>query len=65
MAADEEEAALNENSGADPRALSSALLGGGEITDKEGAPPKENLLVAVAVLVDVITAGVVAADGPK
>ena len=55
----------NENSGADARAFVSALLGEGNIMDKEGGSPKENLLVAVAAPAETITAVVVADDGPK
>ena len=40
MAADDEEAALKNNSGADALAFASALLGGGYITDEEGAASK-------------------------
>ena len=50
MAADDEEAALNNNSGADALAFASALLGGGYIADKEGASPKENLLTDITAL---------------
>ena len=55
----------NDNSGADARAFVSALLGEGNIMDKEGGSPKENLLVAVAAPAETITAVVVADDGPK
>ena len=65
MAADNKEAAPNDNAGADAVSLASALLGGGNIADEEGAAPKENLLTAVAAPAEDITAGIIAADGPK
>ena len=50
MAANDEETAPNDNSGADIVALYLALLGGGNITDEEGAAPKEKLLADIAAL---------------
>ena len=55
----------NENSGADARAFILALLGEGNITDKEGGSPKENLIVDVVAPAEAITAGVVSANTPK
>ena len=49
MAADNTEAAPNKNSGADAIAFDSPLLGGGDITDEEGAALKENPPMSVAV----------------
>ena len=65
MAADNKEAAPNDNAGADAVSLASALLGGGNIADEEGAAPKENLLTAVAAPAEAITAGVVASNRSK
>ena len=65
MAADNKEAVSNENSGADAVAFASALLGGGAITDEEESAPKENLLTYVTTPAESITAGVIAANGPK
>ena len=65
VAADDEEAAPINNYGADAVAFASALLVRGDITDEEGASPKENLLTAVAAPAEATIAGVVAANGPK
>ena len=50
MAADVEESRTNENTGADALAFASEILGGGYITDEEGASPKENILMAIVAL---------------
>ena len=60
MAADDEEAALNKNAGADSVAFASALLG-----DEEGVSPKENMLTPIVVLAEAITEGVVSTNDPK
>ena len=65
MAADDEEAAKNDNYGADAVALASELLGGVNIMDEEEESLKENLIVAVDAPAEAITAGIVAANGPK
>ena len=65
MAADDEEATPNKNASADAGDFDSAHLGGGGITDEEGAASKENLLAAVATPAEAITVGVVAVDAPK
>ena len=65
MAADDKEAAPNENAGAEAVVFASALLGGGYITDEEGAAPKDKLLTAITALAEVITSGVVATNSPK
>ena len=65
MSVDDKESSPNDNSGADSVAFYSVLLGGGNITDEEGAYPKENLLATVAAPAEASTAGVVDANGPK
>ena len=65
MASDNKETPPDKNSGTDAGAFASAILGGGDIADKEGAALKENLISAVDAPVEAITAGVVAADRPK
>ena len=65
VTADDEEAAPNDNARSDAVAFASALLGGGYIMDKEGAAPKENMLMAVADPAEAITAGVISSNNPK
>ena len=65
MTVDNVEATPNENAGADAIAFASALLGVGDITDEEEEYPNKNLLAAIAAPEEVITAGAVAAEGPK
>ena len=65
MVADDKEAAPKKKAGADSGALTSAPFSGSDITDKEGASPKDNPLAAVATPAEAITAGVVSADTPK
>ena len=64
-AAHDKEAAPNEKDGTDAGALTSTPLLGKDITDEEGADPKENPLTAVAAPAEAITAGAVAAEAPK
>ena len=59
------EAAPKDKSGADTRDLAAAPLLGSDITDDEGASPKENPLVTVAAPAKAITAGAVAVNVPK
>ena len=65
MAADDEEATLNENAGSDAGAFAPVLLVGDNIRDEKGEASKKNLLTAVAAPSETINSGVVAADGPK
>ena len=65
MAADYEEAASNENAGADTVASASEILGVGYITNQEGASPKYNLLTAITTLAQAITAGVISTNCPN
>ena len=65
MAADDEEAAKNDNYGADAVALALSLLGGGNITDKEGVHHKENVLMVIAAPAEAIYVGVVASERLK
>ena len=64
MTADDKEATLNENAGADAVSFTSAILGGGYITDEEGAAPKEKFLTAIAAVTEAISAGVISSNGP-
>ena len=63
--ADKEEAAPNGNFSTDTVALSSAILGGGEITDEEGEAPKDNLIAEFSAQAEEIASGVVAVIGPR
>ena len=65
MAADNKEATPNEKAGSGAGSLASEPFGGGDITDEEGAAPKENLLASVFTPSGAITTGFVAVDGPK
>ena len=64
VTADDKEATLNENAGADAVSFTSAILGGGYITDEEGAAPKEKFLTAIAAVTEAISAGVISSNGP-
>ena len=59
MAADNKEAASNEKAVTDAGALASAPILVSNITEEERASPEDNLLVAIAVPSEAITAGVV------
>ena len=65
VAVDYDQAALNDNSGADALAFASALLGRGDIMDEEGSDPKEKILKAIDSPAEAITAVVVYANRPK
>ena len=65
MVADNKEAAPNDKFGADARDLAALPLLDSDITDDEGAFPKDNLLVTVAAPAKAITAGAVAVNVPK
>ena len=65
MEADNKEAAPNDKAGADAIYLALAPLLGSDITDEEGAFPKENPLVAVAAPVNAITTCNVSINAPK
>ena len=58
-------AAPNKKAGTDARALTSTPLLVRDITDEEGADPKDNPLMAVVAPEEVISAGDVAAEAPK
>ena len=65
LAADNEKSALNKKAGTDAGALASSHLLDRDITDEEGASPKDNPLAVDDTLAEAITTGVVDNDAPK